>query len=228
MRHIRDAPEDRKFGPALRARRRCRLAGMWQKRRTLQSSTRPRRTWHPQRGRKNARTYRPSHLLATPDNFRDDRLTVPPTPVRMAPSGCRLCDRASGACENCLPVTLRVSMSESSVNSLSGKLPSVVRTAADVAQLVREQRRASSLRQIDLAGIGNSGNRLIVDIEKGKPTVQLQTVLDLPGPELVARQKTSRSLQGRGRLLWMFFMAPRSSARSMAHRLWPLNTRQPG
>ena len=90
-------------------------------------------------------------------------------------------------------------MSESSANSPSGNifLPLIVRSAADVAQVVRSQRRALRLRQIDLAGIGNTGNRFIVDIEKGKPTVQLQKVLDLLdllGLELVARQKTSRSL----------------------------------
>ncbi len=78
------------------------------------------------------------------------------------------------------------------------KIPSgnlaVVRSSADMAQLVRQQRRALKLRQIDLAGIGNTGNRLIVDIEKGKPTVQLQKVLDLLdllGLELVARQKSA-------------------------------------
>lgn len=73
----------------------------------------------------------------------------------------------------------------------------VVRSAADVGQLVREQRHALDLRQIDLAGIGNTGNRLIVDIEKGKPTVQLQkvlNVLDLLGLEVVVRQKTSGTL----------------------------------
>lgn len=73
---------------------------------------------------------------------------------------------------------------------------SVVRSSADMAQLVRDQRRALKLRQIDLAGIGNTGNRLIVDIEKGKPTVQLQKVLDLLdllGLELVAREKASGS-----------------------------------
>lgn len=72
-----------------------------------------------------------------------------------------------------------------------------VSTAADLGRIVREQRRASGLRQIDLAGIGNTGNRLIVDIEKGKPTVQLQKVLDLLdllGLELVVRQKTARPL----------------------------------
>ena len=76
-------------------------------------------------------------------------------------------------------------------------LPLRVRSAADVGQIVRDQRQALSLRQIDLAGIGNTGNRLIVDIEKGKPTVQLQKVLDvldLLGLELIVRHKTSRSL----------------------------------
>ncbi|MBB4842537.1 y4mF family transcriptional regulator [Paucibacter oligotrophus] len=73
----------------------------------------------------------------------------------------------------------------------------IVRTAAELGTIVREQRRELKLRQIDLAGIGNTGNRLIVDIEKGKPTVQVQKVLDvldLLGLELVVRQKASRSL----------------------------------
>ena len=75
-------------------------------------------------------------------------------------------------------------------------LPSAVRNAADIGQIVRDQRRAARLRQIDLAGIGNTGNRLIVDIEKGKPTVQLQKVLDvldLLGLELIVRQKATWS-----------------------------------
>lgn len=74
--------------------------------------------------------------------------------------------------------------------------PWVVRSAADVGQIVREQRQALNLRQVDLAGIGNTGNRLIVDIEKGKPTAQLQKVLDvldLLGLEVTVRQKASRA-----------------------------------
>ena len=74
--------------------------------------------------------------------------------------------------------------------------PVVLRTAADIGQVVRAQRQSQGLRQIDLAGIGNTGNRLIVDIEKGKPTVQLQKVLDvleLLGLELTVRSKASRS-----------------------------------
>lgn len=74
--------------------------------------------------------------------------------------------------------------------------PVVLRTAADIGQVVRAQRQSQGLRQIDLAGIGNTGNRLIVDIEKGKPTVQLQKVLDvleLLGLEVTVWSKASRS-----------------------------------
>lgn len=75
--------------------------------------------------------------------------------------------------------------------------PVVLRTAAEIGQVVRAQRQSQGLRQIDLAGIGNTGNRLIVDIEKGKPTVQLQKVLDvldLLGLEVVLRPKSAGPL----------------------------------
>ncbi|QTD46569.1 type II toxin-antitoxin system Y4mF family antitoxin [Ottowia testudinis] len=77
-------------------------------------------------------------------------------------------------------------------SSIAENLPAAIRTTDDIGRLVQAQRRALGLRQLDLAGIGNTGNRLIVDIEKGKPTVQLQKVLDvldLLGLELVVRQK---------------------------------------
>jgi hypothetical protein len=51
------------------------------------------------------------------------------------------------------------------------------------------------LSQLDLAGLGNTGNRFIVDLESGKPTIQLQKVLDLLdllGLEAVIRPKASR------------------------------------
>ena len=81
--------------------------------------------------------------------------------------------------------------------ALSQALPAAVRTAADLGRVVQAQRSALGLRQIDLAGIGNTGNRLIVDIEKGKPTVQLQKVLDvldLLGLEVVLRPKSAGPL----------------------------------
>lgn len=73
----------------------------------------------------------------------------------------------------------------------------VVRTSIDLGHLIRLQRKKLALNQLDIAGLGNTGNRFIVDLEKGKPTVQLQKVLDvldLLGLELVVRRKAPHSL----------------------------------
>ena len=71
-----------------------------------------------------------------------------------------------------------------------------VRSSAELGAVIREQRKRLALKQLDLAGLGNTGNRFIVDLENGKPTVQLQKVLDLMdllGLEVVVRTKGSRS-----------------------------------
>lgn len=70
----------------------------------------------------------------------------------------------------------------------------VVSSSASLGALIREQRKLLKLTQADLAGIGNTGNRFIVDLENGKPTVQLQKVLDvmkLLGLEVVVQRKTA-------------------------------------
>lgn len=80
---------------------------------------------------------------------------------------------------------------------LQDQTPHAVRTALDVGQLVKRQRNDMNLRQLDVAGLANTGNRLIVDVENGKPTVQLQKVLDLLdilGLEVVIQPKTSKTL----------------------------------
>lgn len=67
-----------------------------------------------------------------------------------------------------------------------------VRTAAELGAALRAQRRRLALKQLDIAGLGNTGNRFIVELEGGKPTVQLQKALDivdLLGLELVLRPK---------------------------------------
>jgi HTH-type transcriptional regulator / antitoxin HipB len=72
-----------------------------------------------------------------------------------------------------------------------------VRSSAELGAVVRAQRRRLALRQLDIAGLGNTGNRFIVNLENGKPTVQLQKVIDimdLLGLELVVRSKRGRSL----------------------------------
>lgn len=54
-----------------------------------------------------------------------------------------------------------------------------VHTPAELGELLRLVRKAQQLTQKDIAGLGNTGNRLIVEIENGKPTVQLQKIFDL-------------------------------------------------
>lgn len=73
----------------------------------------------------------------------------------------------------------------------------VIHTSVELGAIVREQRKRLALKQLDVAGLGNTGNRFIVELENGKPTLQLQKVLDvmaLLGLELVVRPKASRVL----------------------------------
>lgn len=75
-------------------------------------------------------------------------------------------------------------------------LETPIRSSVELGAVIREQRKRLALKQLDLAGLGNTGNRFIVDLENGKPTVQLQKVLDLMdllGLEVVVRTKASRS-----------------------------------
>lgn len=62
----------------------------------------------------------------------------------------------------------------------------------DLGKLVRRVRTEQELLQNDLAGLAGTGNRFIVDLERGKPTLQLQKVLDvldLLGLEVIVRRK---------------------------------------
>ncbi|MEB6659864.1 helix-turn-helix domain-containing protein [Achromobacter ruhlandii] len=54
-----------------------------------------------------------------------------------------------------------------------------IHTSAELGELVKNVRRAQGLLQTDLAGLSGSGNRFVVDLERGKPTLQLQKVLDM-------------------------------------------------
>lgn len=74
-------------------------------------------------------------------------------------------------------------------------MTSPIRTSAQLGAIVRSQRQRLALRQLDVAGLGNTGNRFIVELENGKPTLQLQKVLDvmdLLGLELIVQAKASR------------------------------------
>jgi HTH-type transcriptional regulator/antitoxin HipB len=73
----------------------------------------------------------------------------------------------------------------------------IVRSSTELGSIVRAQRKRHALRQADIAGLGNTGNRFVVDLENGKPTLQLQKVLDvldLLGLQLVVRPKDKQGL----------------------------------
>lgn len=76
----------------------------------------------------------------------------------------------------------------------STTFPQRIRTTAELGELVRQMRRSQGLIQADLAGLAGSGNRFVVDLERGKPTLQIQRVLDmldLLGLEVTVRPKGS-------------------------------------
>lgn len=49
--------------------------------------------------------------------------------------------------------------------------------ATAIGNIVREERKALGLRQAELAAASGVGVRFIVELERGKPTVQLGRVL---------------------------------------------------
>ena len=52
-----------------------------------------------------------------------------------------------------------------------------IKNTEDLGRVVREARKAQKLSQDDLAGMAGTGRRFIVDLEKGKETVQFGKVL---------------------------------------------------
>ncbi len=68
----------------------------------------------------------------------------------------------------------------------------LVTSVAALGKTIREVRKQQGLTQADISGLAAIGNRFVVDLEKGKPTIQLQKTLDvlaLLGLELVIRKK---------------------------------------
>ena len=72
--------------------------------------------------------------------------------------------------------------------------PMKIKSTQDLGNLVREFRVAQKMTQADILGLANTGNRFIVELENGKPTVQFQKVLDVLdalGLELAVQKKGS-------------------------------------
>lgn len=52
-------------------------------------------------------------------------------------------------------------------------------TPQEIGQLVRDERKAQGISQEDLAGVANTGVRFISDLENGKPTIQINKLLNV-------------------------------------------------
>lgn len=52
-----------------------------------------------------------------------------------------------------------------------------IKNAREFGKLVKETRQAQNLRQVDLAAASGCGERFIIDLEKGKPTCELEKAI---------------------------------------------------
>lgn len=46
-------------------------------------------------------------------------------------------------------------------------------TLEEIGSAIRRTRKAQGLKQIDLAGLAHVGTRFVIELEAGKPTIQL-------------------------------------------------------
>jgi y4mF family transcriptional regulator len=71
-------------------------------------------------------------------------------------------------------------------------------TPTDIATTVKAARRALKLRQTDLAAAAGVGVRFLIDLEAGKPTVQLDktlAVLNALGLDFTLAPRSDRTFQ---------------------------------
>jgi HTH-type transcriptional regulator/antitoxin HipB len=77
----------------------------------------------------------------------------------------------------------------------AGATSTTIRSTRELGEFVKQYRTSQKILQADIAGLANTGNRFVVDLEKGKPTLQLQKVLDvldLMGLEVIVQRKGTR------------------------------------
>ena len=75
------------------------------------------------------------------------------------------------------------------------EVKSKISTVGDLGKIVLNARKEQCLTQVDIAGLAHTGNRFVVDLEKGKSTIQMQKALDilaLLGLELIVRNKSAK------------------------------------
>ncbi|MBK1696238.1 transcriptional regulator [Rhodovibrio salinarum] len=57
--------------------------------------------------------------------------------------------------------------------------PVYLKTAGDIGKLVRARRCELGMTQDEFAGLANVGRRFLIELEKGKPTLQIDRVLSV-------------------------------------------------
>jgi transcriptional regulator with XRE-family HTH domain len=80
-------------------------------------------------------------------------------------------------------------------NLPNGNQLTAISSCAELGAFLRSTRKAQRLTQKDVAGLGNTGNRVVVDIENGKPTAQIQkafNLMKLLGVEICVKGKGVR------------------------------------
>ncbi|SAH91951.1 transcriptional regulator [Bordetella ansorpii] len=70
--------------------------------------------------------------------------------------------------------------------------PAIVRDVGDIGRIIQATRKSQQMTQRDIAGLAGLGNRFVVELEQGKPSIQAQKMLEvlgLLGLEVVIREK---------------------------------------
>ncbi|MGX9221765.1 helix-turn-helix domain-containing protein (plasmid) [Massilia varians] len=68
-----------------------------------------------------------------------------------------------------------------------------VTSTVELGKIARAARKKQGLTQLDVAGLAGKSNRFLIDLERGKETLQMQSVIDvlsLLGLELIIREKS--------------------------------------
>jgi y4mF family transcriptional regulator len=68
-----------------------------------------------------------------------------------------------------------------------------VTSTVQLGKIARAARKKQGLTQLDLAGLAGKSNRFLIDLERGKETLQMQMVIDvlaLLGLELIIKEKS--------------------------------------
>lgn len=52
-------------------------------------------------------------------------------------------------------------------------MPETPTKLEEIASIIRRTRKAQGLKQVELAGYANVGTRFVIELEAGKPTIQM-------------------------------------------------------